>query len=251
MASFNDTLKEIRITELAILIIASGLFLFFLDFDEIWMYVIVIVYIFFRCRKAVPYLGTDIKGIFSKIPFKTCLLLLITNIILSISLGIVTGYLISYYPFLNYMPGYEVQESAGLTLAYLITFIDVVLVAPVSEEFIFRGVLLNRLDKRIPLIAAIVISSLLFGFLHGTFGFISAFIFGVCMCIVYLKTQNIFASISIHILNNLLAMILEVVIIDESIFKSDIGIALIMILAVISMCYVMKFVVSGYKEVTA
>lgn len=251
MSLFNDKLKEIRIRELVILVIVSMIIIFALDLDESWVYVIVIAYVLFRCRKGISGLSGDISNLYSKISFKTCTLILVTNIILAIALGIVMNYLLTYYPFLDYMPSYEMEEAAGLTLAYLVMAVDVAIIAPISEEFIFRGILLNRLDKKLPMIVAILLSSLLFGFLHGASGFISAFIFGVCMCIVYLKTQNILVSISIHFLNNLLALILEIVLVDESIFESDVIIGVMMILGVVSLYYIMKFITKGYKEIAS
>ena len=249
MSPFNDNLKRIRISEIALILLALILIFGFFEIDDIWMNVIVIAYILFRCRKAVFQLPDEIADTFSRISFKTCLVIVVTNIILAIALGYAMDYLIYLFPYIDYMPSYEVEEAAGLSFAYLITFVDVVVIAPVLEEFIFRGIILNRLGRRIPIILAILLSSLLFGFLHGTSGFVSAFIFGVCACIVYLKTQNIFASISIHFLNNLVAMILEMVSGNIAFLESDIFIAVILILGLLSLAYIVKFIIEGYKEI--
>ena len=65
--------------------------------------------------------------------------------------------------------------------------------------------MLSRLRLFVPTKFAILITSLLFASLH-TFGSItSAFIFAMCMAILYLKTDNILVPIFAHFLNNLLA----------------------------------------------
>ena len=250
MSVFNDKLKEIRITELIIVVLLSVLFAYFSGIGGSWLLVFIVAYVFIRCRKGLHDLPSDIKGIYSIIPFRTCLLLLISNIILSMAFGFLTYYALTLLPDFNLYPGYEIEETAGVTLAYFITFIDVVLLTPLSEEFIFRGIILNRFNKRLPLIIAIILSSLIFGFMHGSTGLISAFIFGVCMCIVYIKTQNIFVSISIHFLNNLSGMLFDTVS-NLPFFGSDIFLAAILILGIFSLAYVLRFCIRGYREITS
>ncbi|MDZ4994628.1 CPBP family intramembrane metalloprotease [Clostridium perfringens] len=88
--------------------------------------------------------------------------------------------------------------------------IYVIILAPILEELMFRGVILNRLSKWFNITASIIISSILFGILHFEKVIIVAFIFGICMCVLYLKTQNIFVSIYVHICNNLVASLPEI-----------------------------------------
>jgi membrane protease YdiL (CAAX protease family) len=76
--------------------------------------------------------------------------------------------------------------------------------APVSEEIVFRGWLFNGLRRRLHLWPAIILSSLAFAAIHPSISSFTTFIFGVSAAIVYYKTQNLWASILIHALNNLL-----------------------------------------------
>ncbi|MEE1134867.1 MAG: CPBP family intramembrane glutamic endopeptidase, partial [Methanobrevibacter sp.] len=71
------------------------------------------------------------------------------------------------------------------------SFLATIVVSPISEELIFRGVFLNRLKLIVPTTFAVLISSLLFASLHGFGSIFSAFIFAVCVAILYLKTDNI------------------------------------------------------------
>jgi membrane protease YdiL (CAAX protease family) len=93
-------------------------------------------------------------------------------------------------------------------LANLLNLITLVVLAPIIEEFTFRGILLHRWTQKWSMNSAILISSLLFGIVHTDP--IGAFVFGVAMCIIYLKTQTLVVPIICHALNNLVIWLIEV-----------------------------------------
>lgn len=68
--------------------------------------------------------------------------------------------------------------------------------------------ILNRLFKWFNTTISIIISSMLFGILHNDI--IGAFIFGICMFILYLKTNNIFVPIYVHFFNNFISQLPEI-----------------------------------------
>ena len=76
--------------------------------------------------------------------------------------------------------------------------IGAIILAPIIEELVFRGVLFNRLKIRTGIIPAMIISSFIFAIGHEFGGMTSAFLFGICMCILYLKTDNILIPMSVH-----------------------------------------------------
>ncbi len=76
------------------------------------------------------------------------------------------------------------------------------IIAPISEEIVFRGWLFNALKRRIPVWPAIMLSSLLFALIHPSVSSLTTFLFGVCMAIAYYKTQNLWVAIAMHALNN-------------------------------------------------
>ncbi len=78
----------------------------------------------------------------------------------------------------------------------LLSIISLSLLAPITEEFIFRGVLLHRFAHKYGLRSGIVYSSLLFGLLHPDI--LGAFLFGVGMCILYLRTQSLWVPMICH-----------------------------------------------------
>ena len=85
-----------------------------------------------------------------------------------------------------------------------------VILAPIFEELIFRGIILNGLLKRYSPVLSIVVSSLLFAAVHlNPWQFVSAFILGLFIGWVYLRTKSISLAIIIHAFNNLAAILPE------------------------------------------
>ena len=88
------------------------------------------------------------------------------------------------------------------------SFTSIVVLAPVVEEFAFRGLLLPRWNKRWGIKKSILISSILFGIIHPDP--IGATAFGIAMCLLYLQTGTLFVPMFCHATNNLVAWFVEV-----------------------------------------
>jgi membrane protease YdiL (CAAX protease family) len=101
----------------------------------------------------------------------------------------------------------DIAESFG---ALPVQILLIVIAAPVSEEICFRGMLFGGLRKRLPRLAAALISALIFGGLHALTG-ISAvpplIAFGFILALLYEKTGSIVPGILLHMLNNSIALI--------------------------------------------
>ncbi|WJE59759.1 CPBP family intramembrane glutamic endopeptidase [Bacillus mycoides] len=91
----------------------------------------------------------------------------------------------------------------------IFTFISACVLAPIMEEVIFRGFFLQRMAYKWGIKRAVIISSLIFGLGH--FDVIGAFMFGVILCLLYIKTKNIWTNIAVHALNNLIATSMQFV----------------------------------------
>lgn len=89
----------------------------------------------------------------------------------------------------------------------LLSFISLVILAPLIEEFAFRGILLHRWSQKWGMNKAILISSILFGLTHTDP--IGAAAFGIAMCAIYLKTQTLVVPILCHGINNLVVWLIE------------------------------------------
>jgi membrane protease YdiL (CAAX protease family) len=96
-----------------------------------------------------------------------------------------------------FLPALEVQRS-GWFIALLL--------APVLEEFIFRGVVQRLLMRVVAPWGAILIASALFAALHGTPTQVAvALPCGIILGYTYFRTRTLAVPIAIHALNNALA----------------------------------------------
>ncbi|MFD1900497.1 CPBP family intramembrane glutamic endopeptidase [Enterococcus termitis] len=82
--------------------------------------------------------------------------------------------------------------------------------APIMEEIVFRGGIIGFWLEQFPIVG-IIVSSVVFGLIHGPTNVISFLIYGLMgliLSVVYYKTKRLELSISIHFLNNILAAIM-------------------------------------------
>jgi membrane protease YdiL (CAAX protease family) len=84
---------------------------------------------------------------------------------------------------------------------------SVLVVAPITEEFIFRGILLHRWGLKWGVRPAILLTSGLFGVLHSNL--IGLFVFGVVMSLLYLSTRSLLVPMVAHAANNAIASAME------------------------------------------
>ncbi len=96
-------------------------------------------------------------------------------------------------------------------------FLLVVIAAPILEELIFRGIILDGLLKKYSPIKSILISSLLFGLVHlNPWQFITGLIIGVFSGWVYYRTRSLSFSIIIHATANLSGFLTRFIIDTDS-----------------------------------
>ncbi len=87
-------------------------------------------------------------------------------------------------------------------------FMKVVIIAPVIEESIFRGIIMHGFMRNYPKIVAILISALFFALFHlNPWQFPATFLLGLLLGWVMVITRNIFACIAGHALNNLMVLL--------------------------------------------
>lgn len=92
----------------------------------------------------------------------------------------------------------------------IIYVLSVAIITPIKEEILFRGILYRFLEKKYNFLVGIIISSFIFGILHGGL-LITATIMGMVFAMLYKKTQSIIPSIILHIVWNLLVSISMIV----------------------------------------
>ena len=243
MSLFNDKLKKITLKELLSLIIILFVIQYLINalnivhIDSFWIYIFIIFYFIFKLRAEIFSVKDDIPEAFSPDIFKTVLAVVILNIFFSYGMLYLSNSILDFVPSVNLF-------NSFLTGSLIAT----IFISPISEELIFRGVFLNRLQLAVPVVFAVLISSLLFAALHSFGSIFSAFIFGVCIAILYLKTDNIFVPIFAHFLHNLFAEII-VVMDPNKILFTNISVVLVMsILAIVSFVIILIFIIGNLKN---
>ena len=104
----------------------------------------------------------------------------------------------------NIMEGLNFSENP---VAYILLFISIVLLAPVVEEIVFRGILFNLLNKKRGLLFSMIVSSVFFGILHAE-TMVPTTVIGFVLCFIYQKTGSLKLSMAGHMFNNLVAFML-------------------------------------------
>ena len=95
------------------------------------------------------------------------------------------------------------EASASLNQKGVLITVATVLVAPLVEEIIFRGLILSRLNRVLPGWLAVLLSALLFGVCHGQAVWMAyAFVLGVIFGFFALRSHSIWPSLCAHILFN-------------------------------------------------
>lgn len=94
-----------------------------------------------------------------------------------------------------------------------LAFVELVVIAPIMEELLFRGWLYGNLRIRMPKWLAILLVSLLFGLVHFQWNVgISVFVLSVVACVLREVTGSIYSGILLHMINNGIAFMLVYVI---------------------------------------
>jgi membrane protease YdiL (CAAX protease family) len=86
----------------------------------------------------------------------------------------------------------------------------IVVLAPISEEICFRGMLYGGLRTKLPIVPAALIGGLVFGGLHALTGITAVpplIAFGFLLCLLYEKTGSVVPGIVLHMLNNSVALL--------------------------------------------
>ncbi|MGQ8335403.1 lysostaphin resistance A-like protein [Sunxiuqinia sp. A32] len=87
-------------------------------------------------------------------------------------------------------------------------FLKIVIIAPIFEEFIFRGIIMHGFMRNYPKIIAIFVSALFFALFHlNPWQFPATFLLGLLLGWVMVITRNIFACIIGHSINNLMVLL--------------------------------------------
>lgn len=160
-----------------------------------------IMWLFFKIRK---------RKLFGEIQLNKCSVKSVLAAgLFGIGFGVVLEALISIIPFSESMQNSFTDSYSALSAGNaVISFISVAILAPIVEEVFFRGLIYTRLKSGMNKIAAAVISSLLFGVMHGEIiWMLTGFIAGLALVWIFEKTKSLLGCIAVHIANNTLSQL--------------------------------------------
>lgn len=144
-------------------------------------------------------------------------------------------------------PGYKQFEQAIYGGDIIMQVLAAVILAPIIEELLFRGLVFKRLDGYVGTIPAMLISSLFFGIYHGNVvQGVYAFILGMLFVFIYDKYKTIWAPILAHVIANFTSILSTNIRFFDIFYASDvlfyISTAVVIIVCVISLVLIHKYI---------
>lgn len=101
-----------------------------------------------------------------------------------------------------------------LAISPIVLILSVAIIAPIFEEVLFRGIILNGMNKFLNSKIAVVISALLFALMHmNLVQGVNTFFLGIILGFIYIKTKSIYLSIFGHFINNTIGLIVPEIIV--------------------------------------
>lgn len=114
------------------------------------------------------------------------------------------------------IPSFDVNQAQdtgfnAITQQYqlILAFVTLVVLAPLAEEVLFRGYLFGKLRRLVPIWVAILITSALFGLIHGAWNLaIDTFALSIVLCLLRVTTGSLWAPMLLHMTKNGIAFYL-------------------------------------------
>jgi hypothetical protein len=115
-------------------------------------------------------------------------------------------------------PGIDTGPAIEVDVGQVVlALIGIAVFVPIGEEVFFRGMLYKWLRTRTGITVAVVVSSAIFSALHlQPVPFLSRFLLGAIMALVYEYSGSLWNAILIHALNNGIVVVLLLVVLDET-----------------------------------
>lgn len=117
----------------------------------------------------------------------------------------------------NWQPLFRNNFSVTLRAQELLKFPSLLLIiiplviAPILEELLFRGILLEYLSRTNGVMMAVVLSSFFFSLHHLTLSqLLPAFLGGIYLGVLYLKTYSLSSTILAHVCFNMIPVFISI-----------------------------------------
>ena len=136
--------------------------------------------------------------------------LLLPSIIAAAGACIFGNMLLSFSGLPENDDAFQMVNEAILGSEVWLQILVAVILAPLTEELLFRGVVYKRIDRAYGFWPAAIISSLLFGALHGNLSqFIYASALGMLFAYAYYKSGKLSVCIIMHLAANAVSLLLD------------------------------------------
>lgn len=186
-----------------------------------------------------------------KISTKNILLIISMTLGYSMALSAISVYVLQYFPSYS-----ETQKTISGTMGSIIGIIAVIILAPIFEEILFRGIILSEIRENLKVVPAVIIQGVTFGVYHmNMFQGIYAAILGLILGYVCVKTMTILSSITAHITFNICGTFVFPILIYFTPKLSPVYIVLGVVIVCVSIFYFnsstnskSKLQVSSYKR---
>ena len=157
---------------------------------------LLIYFIIFRARGKSPLREVGIEKIRS--------VKLMPVVIMGVALNFFVSYLMDILPIPASVVQDYVRQSSMLDVGSIwMQFSSIVVVAPVLEEIVFRGLVYLRLKRAMPVWLALLLQATLFGVMHGQIIWICyAFLLGLLLGGLFEHTGSLIANIALHVAFN-------------------------------------------------
>lgn len=174
------------------------------------MLTLLVLFLFFRVRNAKFVSETNLK----RVEWKECILPSLAAFSFSMSFSLMTYHM-------NFENAKQIQMSAAYYsqkapyLGVMLWVIAILIMAPITEEVICRGLVLTRLQRKMGDAAAVLISGLLFGMLHLAAGGIvlaaGAAIMGVIFGTISVKMKSLVPAVIAHSAANMADLVIVLI----------------------------------------
>jgi len=165
------------------------------------IFVMIIFILLLRLRKDDVF---DIKW-FGNVSFSTLMGTVVMIVGLNFLLSEVTNIVNYFFPMTPYWHEVFIALQNKPTIIY---FIEAVLIAAIVEEFLIRGIIARGLNERFSKGFTIVVASFLFAIIHlNIWQFFSAFLAGIILTWLFLKTESLLLVIFAHGLYNSMPLV--------------------------------------------
>lgn len=164
----------------------------------------VVLYLLYNKANRIEYKAINLNF---KMPWHTYLIIAVIGIISLFGVQYFISMIDNLLKAIGYPlnSGYTINPTDGGT--FVLAIFVLAIIPAITEELLFRGVILNGLRGRFGDIGAIFMSALLFALMHQNFQqLIYPFILGSIMGYIVLRTGSLVSSMLVHFINNFLVV---------------------------------------------